>query len=479
MGKGSTKHTQKNETTGKDIKRLFKVLGLSLLIVLVLLALVSFLSNYTNLDLFGKKEESAAVPDGVIYRIDADNVRSMQPYQNGVVLLTNAAVQYLDASGREVSSNSHIYATPEMQICDKTVFLYDKGGTACRIEKNASVYREMTLPGTITCGAVGKRNNYAYSLDNHDGYQSHIFVYSAKGEKQFEWGSASDYCFRLALSDAGNKLAVCVVGVENAEYYSKVLLFTFNSGQPAYTVDFPGKTVFDLDFISGKKIAVYTDAGVYFVDADGQITARQEYAANEIEHSCVNNHGLSCTAVIPYGNEQTPLITVFDGAHKVLYTHQYNTLISGVVCSGSHVGVVMYDKVQILNRAGKVVGDILPGEACERYVIVNNNLYIVSGTGLHRYNIHFDTEKTETTAAYIPRIVRDQMESTSAPDTPSDAVSASDASLAEDLSLTEVSSDELQEEEEPEEEMPEEHPDDDEWEDDEDTDNAEEDVLFG
>jgi hypothetical protein len=435
MGKKQKRKKRNNHTNSTgDFKRLFKVLGLSLLIVMLFLAAILFISRYTDLDLFGKNESPADIADGLIFKIDTDNVRSVKPYGNGVAMLTNASVLYLDSAGRQIESNKHIYAAPEMQINDKTVFVYDKGGTNCRIEKNASVYRELTAPGVITCGAVGRRDNYAYSVDNHDGYQSHIFVYNFKGEKQFEWGSASDYCFRLALSDLGNRIAVCVVGVQNAEYYSKVMLFSFNSGQPNYTVDFSGKTVFDIDFVSGKKLAVYTDEGVYLIDPDGTLTAQQEYTASEIEHTCVNTHGLSCTAVIPYGNEQTPLITVFDGLHKPIYSHQYNTLISGVVCSGSYVGVVMFDKVQILNRSNRIVGDIHPGEACERCVIVNNYLFVLTGTGLHRYHLRFDSDKAETTEGYVPQVVRNNPQTTEP-----QSVSDTDASPAEPSSAESAS----------------------------------------
>ena len=413
MGKKNRKNKKNNvKTNASDIKRLFKVLGLSLLIVFLFVAFVSFLTNDTSWNVFGKKKTQVDLPDGVISKIDADSVKSIRPYENGVVILTNSAVQYLDASGREIESNKHIYATPEMQTVSKNVFIYDKGGTACRIEKNTSVYREMTAQGTILCGAVGKKGNYAYSLDNHDGYQSHIFVYSFDGVKQFEWGSASDYCFRMALSDNGNRIAVCVVGVQNAEYYSKVMLFSFNSGQPLYTVDFTGKTVFDIDFVSGKTLAAYTDGGVYIIESDGQYSSVQQYTSSEISHSYVNPNGLSATAVIPYGNEQTPLISVFDANHRQMYTHQYNTLVSDVVCSDSHVGVVMYDKVEILNKSGKVIGDIFPGETCERCVIVSSNLFIITGTGLHRYNIHFDSDKAEQHSAYVPRISKDAQETT-------------------------------------------------------------------
>ena len=395
--KTQSPHKKINQSVS-DLKRLFKVLGLSLLIVFLLAAAVTFISRYTGFNLFSAKDTASDIPDGVIYQVDSDNVKEIAPYENGVVMLTNSAVKYIDRSGREIDTNKHTFASPEMQVNGKTVFVYDKGGSGYRVEKNASVYSEQTTSGAITCGVIGKKDNYAFSLDNHEGYQSHIFVYSFRGQKQFEWGSSSDYCFRMALSDSGNKLAVAVIGVENAEYYSKVMVFNFNSGQPAYTVDFADKTVFDIDFITGRKIAVYTDGGVYLIENDGEYQCIQEYSTTEIMQAFVSTNGLSCTAIAPYGNEQSPVITVFDQRHKLLYSHQYNELISGIVSGGSYVGVVMFDRVQILNSDDKVLGDVLPGEACERCVIVNHSLFILTGTGLHRYSIYSDTEKAVTMA---------------------------------------------------------------------------------
>ena len=427
---------KKNNESGSDLKRLFKVLGLSLLIVFLLAAAVTFISRFTGLDLFSSKDTSSDIPDGVIYQVDSDNVKSIALYESGVVMLTNSAVQYIDSSGREIDTNKHTFASPEMQVNGKTVFVYDKGGSGYRVEKNASVYSEQTASGAITCGAIGKKDNYAFSLDNHEGYQSHIFVYSFRGEKQFEWGSSSDYCFRMALSDSGNKLAVAVIGVENAEYYSKVMVFNFNSGQPAYTVDFAGKTVFDIDFIAGRKIAVYTDSGVYLIDNDGGYQCIQEYSSTEVMQAFVSANGLSCTAIAPYGNEQAPVIAVFDQRHEQLYAHQYDELISGVVSGGSYVGVVLFDRVQILNSDDKVLGDILPGEACERCVIVNHSLFILTGTGLHRYSIYSDTEKAVTMARETTTAAP---ETTSEPTTvveevePTDDIGPSETEQAEEI----------------------------------------------
>ena len=381
-----------------NIKKLARVLGISVLIVLILVAVVYFADQQFHL--FGSSRPSDSSSESLFYATDADNIRSISAYDNGLAVLSNSELMYFDTGGREINVNQHIFASPEMKINGKTLLLFDKGGTGYRIEKNASVYKEGTAPGIITCAAIGKTSNYAFSVDDDDGYQSHIFVYSANGKLQFEWGSASDYCLNIALSDSGNKIALCVVGVDNAEYFSKVLLFNFNSDAPAYTVDFSGKTVYHIDFISGRKIAVFTDGGVYTIDAEGKSDPVQVFSSTEITHSYISTAGLRCTVISPFGNDQAPLLSVFDEKNKLLFQRSYKQAVTGVICNGNYTAVLMGDHVEIVSRDNKVSGGIFPGETCEQYAIVNHSLYLLTGRGIFKYNLYFDTEKAGVSGTY-------------------------------------------------------------------------------
>lgn len=393
MGTPKKKKSKKKNRT--DIKRLLTVLGSAVLIVLVLIALVWFVSRFFHFSLFAGKSDENSAKTGVIYRISSDNVRSMTAFDNGLAVLTNSSVKYLDASGRELESNKHTYSDPVMKVFDKNVFLFDKGSTSYRVEKNTSVYAEQTAPGPILCGAVGKRGNYAFSVNNDAGFQSHIYVYSRNGKKQFEWGSASDYCSALALSDSGGRMAVAVLGTDNAEYYSRLLLFSFRSDTPVFSVDFSDEDIFNVDFVSSRKLAVYTDRGVYLVNGNGVSTPVLEYPSNELRFCDVNACGIRAVATAPYGNDQTPVLTVFNERNKLLYSRHYSGLISQVACGDSYLGVLLDGKIELLNRDNIAVGSVDPGEACSSFVLVNHSLYALTADGISRYNAHFDTQRSE------------------------------------------------------------------------------------
>ena len=97
----------------------------------------------------------------------------------------------------------------------------------------------------------------------------------------------------------------------------------------------------------------------------------------------------------PYGNDQTPVVTVFNERTKTLYNRQYSGQISGVVCGDFYVGVAIDGKIEVLNRDNTAVGSIDPGVACSCFAIVNHSLYTLTADGVSRYNVHFDTQKAE------------------------------------------------------------------------------------
>ena len=131
------KSFKKKKQSGGDVKRLFKVLGLSLIIVLLLAAAVNFAARYTDWNLFGEKSADNE-QNGMIYKIDADTVRTICPYGNGVAMLTNSSILYLDANGREIESNKHNFAAPE---CSWTIKLF-----FCMIKAaQAAVWKKMLL----------------------------------------------------------------------------------------------------------------------------------------------------------------------------------------------------------------------------------------------------------------------------------------------------------------------------------------------
>ena len=145
----------------------------------------------------------------------------LQGYDDGLAVLQVNSLCYIDDAGVEINSHEHTYANPVLRTAGKYALLFDRGGNQFRLEKNAAILNECPTDAAITTADVSKNGTYAYILNAHEGYQSHLYVFDEKGGKQFEWGSAADYTTLFHLAENGKKAVLVSFVTENADYSSK------------------------------------------------------------------------------------------------------------------------------------------------------------------------------------------------------------------------------------------------------------------
>ena len=355
------------------------LIGIAALVVLVIIAAAIAVADHAESS--GKNRTHGA------YTINSDSVLELGDYTSGVAVLTSNSVDYVDSFGNLMSANEHTYTNPVMITSGKNLVLYDRGGNLMKIEKNASLYKSFTFEAPISCADITSKGTYAYVLNADSGYQSHLFVYSYKGKKLFEWSSL-EYVVGVAVADSGNFVAINTISVGNADTLSKVYLFQFNKETYDYMEEFIGETVFDIDFVSGKKIAVLTDRGAYLMNAKGERTALCEYSANELNHTDLKKGSLGIVSVNLYGNTNNTKVYLFDRNYKNVYEQTYQNAISDVIADLNYYAVIFGNEIRILNSKNIETGHILLDEVCMDAVISGGKLYVLSSGGIRQYGFH-------------------------------------------------------------------------------------------
>lgn len=392
-GNGSKKNNGKLNAAA-----LVRVVGAALLIVILVLAAAFVIGDKIPSD---GKTDSETVESG--FDIGAASVNSVVPYSGGVAAIADSAVYYFDASGNLLSKNEHTFASPVAEASGRNLILYDLGGYKYRIEKRGGVYVEQETASVITCAAIGKRGNYAYSLNSDGGYQSHLFVYSERNKKVFEWGSSSDYISTLALSDNGKYCAAGILSSENAKIVSVVKLFGFNADEPLLSVDFTGSVVYDIAFATSKRLIVFCNDGVYSVGTDGTKELTVPYSSNEIRHFDNCRTGLKALSVAVFGNENNTRITVLSRRGKTLFEKTFTEDVSDVVCSSNRISIVFRDRIESFDQKGNSVGLIHLNESASSAVLSGSRLYVLGANGLYSFssNARSSASESETTTQNI------------------------------------------------------------------------------
>ena len=379
------------------------ILGVCLLLLIGVMVIAAAASRISGVSVaqIGSADEKGSI----IYDSLPDSIKNIEKYSSGLVMLTDTAVEYLDSAGRKLASNSHQYSQPVIVPKQSSVLLYDKGGTSFRIEKNSKVYNTYTVASPITCATIDNRGNYAYVLNEDGGFQSHLYVYSYKGKKLFEWGSASDYCIGTAISDNGKNIALSMLSVKNGEYVSKVIFFSFSAGEAAYTVEFPDCTVFRLEFLSGKNVAAFTDNGIYVIGKNGEYVKKSAYSPSEIMHSSICDKGISSVALALHGNTRDSMLTVFNKKFDSVFSLEYNSEIYSVCSSDKYIAVILSDTVEMYDEKGSSTGSILIDEKCVDAAFSGRFLYILTVSGIYSFDVYgtYDLSvitEEETTGAF-------------------------------------------------------------------------------
>ncbi len=390
MNKDETVVRQQREKQKKSSSG--KLIGLAVLLLLLVMAIAAVVSNLTGISVanVGKTQSSK----NLIYDSLPDSIKDIEAYSSGSVLLTDTSVDYLDSSGRMLASNAHLFSQPVIKTNKGNVLIYDRGANSFRIESNSSIYNVFTVNGAISAAAIGAKNNYAYVLNGEGGYQSHLYVYSFRGQKQFEWGSASDYCVALNLSDNGKSIAIATIGVDSAEYYSSVTLFNFKQSESVFSVELPDCTVFDLDFINNSSVAAFTDNGLYSISSDGSFTKICDYVPSEICHSS-SSAKLKTVVLANHGNTKDNDIVVFNKKYEEIFRIKSDTEIYAVRATDKYIAVICGDAIKIYDSSGNCIGNVVVGEKCLDVAFSGRTLYIRTVTGIYSFDSYDNIDLTE------------------------------------------------------------------------------------
>lgn len=362
-----------------------RLIGIFVLLLILIMAVTAVASNLTGVSV--SKLGKTGPTGNLIYDSLPDSIKDIEAYSSGTVLLTDTSVDYLDSSGRMLASNAHLYAQPVLKINKSNILLYDRGGASFRIESNSSIYNTFTVNGAISVATIGAKNNYAYVLNGEGGFQSHLYVYSFRGQKQFEWGSASDYCLTMDLSDNGKSIAIATIGVESAEFFSRVTLFNFRQDSAVYSVDFPDCTVIALDFINNKKIAAFTDNGIFVINSDGTYNKVCEYSPVEIQHS-YSDSSLNAAVIANHGNTKDSDIVVFNKKYEELFRIKSDTEISAVRSTDNYLAVISGGLINIYDADNKNTGKISIGEKCLDVAFAGRTVYVRTVSGIYSFDVY-------------------------------------------------------------------------------------------
>lgn len=308
--------------------------------------------------------------------IDSSVLVSTQRLGSGILLVSNDAVEILNSTAKEIVRIQHTFLNPESDVSNGRAIIYSRASGFVVVIDSSGVIYKTDVEKNILTASIGKKGNIAIASQSNSA-QSELVVLDKKGKTVFSWQCAAQRISAVALSDNGKSLAVAVVGAENTELYSRVLVFDFDKSTPVVEFSYPENTVIKLEFASRDTLIAVGDK--MFSAIAVKENKKQDVSngtGDVLEKYFVDESGKTTMILSSFGNKALSKLVVYGATGNLLFETQYNQEVKWVTCDKNYVAVLTQDEVQCLDNEGSRMGSFKADKYSDSVVVVGKHTYL-------------------------------------------------------------------------------------------------------
>ena len=327
------------------------------------------LSNLADVFTSFSVRDDSAFP----YEVGSASVVRMTSVGSGVAVLRADKLDILTKSGARLQSVPHTYTTPAMDVCADRTLLYDRGGTRYMILSKTGVLRaENEAASAILTAALVSDGRYAIAT-TAEGAKSLMTVYTAKGEKFFQYKCVSEYVTDIAFTQHG--VALTVAGVENAQTHSRLLLLHFKQTEPLGDFAFPGVTFFHVGS-DGRTVTACSRDRLTRVKGKGEPTDTL-FGSDVLQYYCSDAGGKTTLVLLTYGTEQrTHLMGLYKNG-ETEFDVECGEKIKAAARSSVYTSVLTDTAMRTYNNSGADVGTLTLSEPAQDICLTDRTVFIL------------------------------------------------------------------------------------------------------
>ena len=348
--KGGAKVKMQKSTNA--IARTFAIVFVVLLLLFVATETFGIGTLSSMSDSFKSVVASLSNGEGYPYRISSSAVKDIDMISTNLFLLTDTSTVSLDSTAKEVVKANHTYATPAMSIQNGRAIVYDRGGHRYMVQsRTEKLFEGETEDKILTCD-IGKSGSIAVATLADDA-SGMITVYSSSFSKEiFKWACYSEHIVDIALSDNGKYMAVAVIGAKDGEVFSKAYVFDFNYSKAVAVFNYPGTSMFDIEFSGKDTVVVMGDNLKSVIKNKTDIQDNIEFGTSKLMHYSMSENGISAILLSEYGSANMNILKVYDRNGKELFSKKFEITVKDIYCNVNSICVLMDNKVVMYDISG-------------------------------------------------------------------------------------------------------------------------------
>ena len=379
----------KKKRNAITFKKILKILRIPLVVLVVAAALFLSIrlvgdvavSNIT--DSIRQVKTVFSKSDGYPYPLDTLNFRNVVPLGGGPLVIYDDSTLVMNAAADEVFTMQLGYSDSKAVTRNGRALIYSPSSNEVILQSKTEKLGSITEAAPVTVAALSEKGGFATS-HSADENQSILTVYNNRFKKIFQWNCSQEFITDISLSGNGKRVAVAATGVENAEIYTRIIIFDVKKTEPIADIKYGGTMFLRVVYTNSNRIIAVGDNKTVVHNKKGEVIDELVYSEDSLISVCADYNGNTTVCYEEFGGSKTGIARYSSSGKKTC-----SIVVDGMPdCVAAHSGriaVASGNSITVYSSSGNESKIIETESPVARIFICSGTVYTVEGGSIHKY----------------------------------------------------------------------------------------------
>ncbi len=373
----------------KLIKKIIYILRIPVVILVVIAALFLSARLLGNVAMSNVTDTVRQVGSmfkkggGYPYASEFSGFRKVTDIGGSPIVIYEDSSVVLSSSAAEIFSMPLSYADSKIETKNGRAVIYSSSSNEVVLQSKTEKLGTITEADTVITATVSK-NGYIATASKSEENQCVLSVYNNYFEKIFQWNCSKERISDISLSNSGKKLAVTAVGAENAEIYTRVLVFDIDETAPIVDKRYNGTLFLRVVYTNSNKIIAAGDNRTVVLTNKGEAVDEFVYSEDSILAVCSDDSGNTAIFYEEFGGAKTGMVR-FSSSGKKTCAITVDGIPDCVTANGGKIVVANGNEITVYSSSGKEIRTVEAKNRVSDIFCCSGEIYTVEGSSINAY----------------------------------------------------------------------------------------------
>ena len=377
---------ERSKALKKKILRKLRIPGAILAVVLILAAIYLLMGEigHSNIaDSFRAIPKTVGESRGFPYNEDELSLDRVMLIGDKPLIVSDTGVEVISNNADKLLDFHLDWGDTRVTSFNGRALVYSNTSPKAYLIGRTAELASYDEESPIVTGAVAENGSVALSYST-DSSQSVVKMYKPSKKLYWQWQCDREYVSSLSLSPTGGKILISAVGVDNAEIYSRIILFDTGKTAPRFDTKLKGTSILKVIYAPSGRITAVGDNKTVILNRKGETKSEIKYADDALFTVDSDNDGNVLLCYKEFGGSKIKVVRIPAGIGKVK-EFEIKYMPESADLRGGRVAFASGNTVEIYNMSGKILQTYECRQDVKTVLLSNSGIYTLENGSVCKY----------------------------------------------------------------------------------------------